>query len=179
MDFWVVDRRRSIVVNAAQQRRIVAYATALPALALVLATVVVAFYCRSLLTEADAARTDLPSLLPLNLSVLGFVVLSGGVVMHQARRFSHRIAGPTYRISRAMQRARDGDIGFRISLREGDCLGEIADEFNLLLDWLNEHPPEGVSMGGDVVDLGEEDVEVSWLAEPQAHETGSLEARPA
>ncbi len=178
MDFWARDRRRSIVVSAAQRRRFLACA-ALPALGLALATVVVSFYCRGLLTEADAARTDLPSLLPLNLSVLGFIVLSGGVVMHQARRFSHRIAGPTYRISRAMRRVRDGDIGFRIALREDDYLGEIADEFNLLLDWLNEHPPDGASLGGDIVDLVEEDCEVSRLAEPLAHEAGPLEARPA
>ena len=80
----------------------------------------------------------------------------------QALRFSHRIAGPIYRITKSLQQVRSGDIGFRVHLRQGDHLTEIAAELNLLLDWLNANPPAGVRTGGDVVQLeGDESADVA------------------
>ena len=35
------------------------------------------------------------------------------------------------------------DISLTVKLRQGDHLGEIRDELNLLLDYLNENPPKG------------------------------------
>jgi nitrogen fixation/metabolism regulation signal transduction histidine kinase len=81
---------------------------------------------------------------PLFLAVLGFVIVSAIVVVQQALRFSNRIAGPSYRLIKSMQQVCSGDVSFRVKLRKGDLLGEVADAFNELLDWLNLHPPRGV-----------------------------------
>lgn len=148
------NRRKILVVNESMQRRIILAVALLPTIGLTAAAVIVAVFCRRLLGEASQAEAELPSLVPLFLSVLGFVVVCGVVVVHQALRFSHKIAGPVYRITRSMERIREGDIGFRVHLRRGDYLTEIAEELNLLLDWLNENPPPGVRTGSDVVELG-------------------------
>ncbi len=61
--------------------------------------------------------------------------------------------GPSHRLIDAMQRVREGDIGFRVHLRKGDMLMDVANEFNHLLDWLNANPPGDVKVGSDVVDV--------------------------
>lgn len=153
MELGNKNRRKVLVVNENMQRRIILAVALLPTIGLTTAAVIVAVFCRRLLGEASQAEADLPSLVPLFLSVLGFVVVCGVVVLHQALRFSHKIAGPVYRITRSMERIREGDVGFRVNLRRGDYLTEIADELNLLLDWLNENPPPGVRTGSDVVEV--------------------------
>lgn len=166
MDLSGMKRRKRVVVNEKQQRRIILAVALVPTIGLTFSAVIVAVFCRRLLGEASLAEADLPSLVPLFLSVLGFVIVSGLVVLHQALRFSHRIAGPTYRINESIKRVRSGDVGFRINLRKGDYLGEIADEMNLLLDWLNENPPEGVTTGSDVVKVDEVDIVVDEVTSP-------------
>jgi hypothetical protein len=56
-----------------------------------------------------------------------------------------------YRINESIKRIRQGDISFRVTLRKGDHLTDIAEELNKLLDWLNANPPQGVVRGGDTV----------------------------
>ena len=48
---------------------------------------------------------------------------------------------------------RAGDLAVRVHMQRGDYLSEIAFEFNKVLDWLNENPPEGARTGSDVVDM--------------------------
>src|SRR5690606_16111315 len=69
------ERRRTIVIDRAVQRRIVASVVLVPTAALAVAALVVAVFCRRLVHEARAAEADLPSLLPLFLTILGFCVV--------------------------------------------------------------------------------------------------------
>jgi hypothetical protein len=146
-------RRRTLVVDKEVQRRIVFTVILVPTVGLAISTMVVAFFCRRLLWEALRADASLPSLVPLLVAVLSFFVVCSLVMAVQGLRFSHRIAGPAHRICKSFQRVRDGDIAFRVTLRKGDYLGEIAEEFNQTLDWLNRNPPNGVRTGSDLVEV--------------------------
>ncbi len=145
------NRRTQLVINEAMQRRILSAITLVPMGGLAICTLIVAVFCRRLLSEALVADAELPSLMPLFVSVLLFFGVCSLVMGVQGLRFSNRIAGPTHRLCRSMERVRTGDIGFRVALRKGDYLTETAAEFNKMLDWLNENPPEGVRTGSDVV----------------------------
>ncbi|MEZ5964386.1 MAG: hypothetical protein R3F56_11115 [Planctomycetota bacterium] len=147
-------RRRTLIVNEPLQKRIIVAVSLIPTIGLALATLIVAVFCRRLLGEALEQDVELPSLVPLFVSILGFTLAAGAVVVFQALRFSHRIAGPAYRLIRSMERVRSGDISFRVNLRRGDHLTEVAAEMNNLIDWLNENPPSGVRTGTDLVRVG-------------------------
>lgn len=147
-------RRRTLIVNEPLQKRIIVAVSLIPTVGLALATLIVAVFCRRLLGEALEQDVDLPSLLPLFVSILGFTLAAGAVVVFQAMRFSQRIAGPAYRLIKSMERIRSGDISFRVNLRRGDHLTEVAAEMNNLLDWLNDNPPDGVRTGTDLVRVG-------------------------
>jgi len=131
------ERRRTIVIDRAVQRRIVASVVLVPTAALAVAALVVAVFCRRLVHEARAAEADLPSLLPLFLTILGFCVVCSVVIAVRGLRFSHRIAGPTYRICRDLATIRTtGDAALRIRVRKADFLHELAAEINEFLDWV-------------------------------------------
>lgn len=133
--------------------KLVLILTVLPAVILASAMVGVAWFCRTLLQEAERVDVELPSLLPLFLGVFGICLVSCLLVVLQGLRLQRRLAGPTLRVIAGMQRVRAGDLSFRIHLRRGDYLSEIAFEFNKVIDWLNENPPEGARTGSDVVDV--------------------------
>lgn len=155
------ERRRTLLINRETQRRIVYAISFFPTLGLALCCVIVAIFARKLLGEAVRADAELPSLAPLFMSLLGFVLISAVVVLVQALRFSHRVAGPSYRLCKSIERIRSGDISFRVNLRDGDHLSEIANEVNRLLEWLNQNPPRGARTGSDVVTLGADPCESS------------------
>ncbi|MFP4363027.1 MAG: hypothetical protein ACLFR1_04090 [Spirochaetia bacterium] len=52
--------------------------------------------------------------------------------------YSHRIAGPAYRMSQDIQRVLNGEQGVRIKLRKHDKLKELADRVNELLEYVDE-----------------------------------------
>ena len=51
--------------------------------------------------------------------------------------YSHRIAGPVYRINRELQRVLDGEKGVKIALRHKDKMQELAVRINQLLEELD------------------------------------------
>jgi hypothetical protein len=112
-----------------------------PAVALVLVTAVVTVLCRRLLEEAAQAEVELPTLLPLFVALMIFMVSACGALFVQAFRLSHRVAGPAYRICQSLKQIRNGDTGFRVHLRKNDFLFEVADELNTLLDTMAERQP--------------------------------------
>jgi hypothetical protein len=146
-------RRRLLVVNEPLQKRIILAVSLVPTLGLAVSSVVVAAFCRRLLAEATENEVELTMLVPLFFAILGFTLVSGAVVVFQALRFSHRIAGPAYRLVKSLERIRGGDISFRVSLRRGDHLTDVAAELNNLIDWLNDNPPAGMKTGSDLVRL--------------------------
>lgn len=56
--------------------------------------------------------------------------------------YSHRIAGPLYRIEREAERVREGDLTVRIQLRQGDAVGPLADELSRLAEKQREQVEE-------------------------------------
>ncbi|MBL8753262.1 MAG: hypothetical protein JNK15_08175 [Planctomycetes bacterium] len=133
--------------------RLLRLAILLPAVALMVGLVVLAAYCRSLLDAATRGEQTTIGTFGFWLVVGGFLLTCGAVVLLQSVRLAGRVAGPEYRLRRALQRIRSGDVGFRVTLRRGDLLGGIAHDCNALIDWLNANPPAGVQTGSDVVDL--------------------------
>ncbi len=83
----------------------------------------------------------------------GFLLVSLAVVVVQAMRVAHRVAGPEYRLIQTLRRIRTGDLTVRAHLRHGDLLRGLATEVNELVEWLNRNPPDGATTGGDVVEL--------------------------
>jgi hypothetical protein len=130
------ERRCSLVVDKAMQRKLITGVSVIPTLALTAMMILVAGYCRRLMAEAEQAEIVLPSLMPLLACVLVFAVVMGLVVLVRALRFSHRIAGPAYRMMRTLERVEQGDVSVRVGLRDGDYLVELADALNRHLDWL-------------------------------------------
>ena len=66
------------------------------------------------------------------------IILMGVLVGWYAIRFSHRIAGPVYRLKKSLDDAIAGDYSVRISLRKRDFLKDIADKMNQLLEALDK-----------------------------------------
>lgn len=139
--------------------------TVFPAVILVASILGVAWFCRALLQEAERVDMELPGLLPLFLGVFGICLVSCLLVVLQGLRLQRRLAGPTLRVIAGMQRVRVGDLSFRIHLRRGDYLSEVAFEFNKVIDWLNENPPDGARTGSDVVDVYAADQDDDIVAE--------------
>lgn len=141
------ERRRQMFVSRPLQNRIILQVSWPPAVALVSTAVVLAYLCSRLSGEAIAAHVDLPSVVPLFLVVMAFLVVSTGFVLMSALKTSHRIAGPMYRLRKTLDAVREGDLGVRARLRSGDFLVELADDVNEFLDWLQAHPPTMAAEG--------------------------------
>ena len=137
-------RRRRIVINNAVQSRIIMSISWPPAITLALTALLLSVFCMRLSDEALEADVDLPSIIPVFMTVSGFLGIATLFILLNALRFSHRIAGPIYRLKETLQTVRDGDIRCRANLRKGDFLEEVAQDMNDFLDWLEQHPPEGM-----------------------------------
>ena len=137
------NRRKTLVINPKQQKRLVLTMSLIPALGLSATMVLICFFCNSLYEEATQLNVQLDSLMPLFLAVSGFVLVSGFFMISNALMISHKIAGPAYRLCKSLEQIREGDIAFKVRLRDGDHPTEVCDELNLLLDTLNETVPEG------------------------------------
>lgn len=139
------NRRRKLVVNKPMQGRMMLSMALIPAAALIGIAILTAIYASRVAEEALATDTELPDMMPLFYLVIAFEVMAGFIMVVNSLRVSHTVAGPAYRICKSIERIRNGDIAFKVTLREGDHLTEIRDELNHLLDWLNANPPTGVT----------------------------------
>lgn len=160
------NRRRQMTVNRQLQSRIVFSVSWPPALALMITAVVVGLLCFRLSGEAMAANITLPSLLPLFLTVAAFLMVAAFYLVANAWRFSHRVAGPMYRLNKTLEQVQEGDLTVRANLRKGDFLVEVADGMNDFLEWLESHPPRyeageesADAAGGDAADVPVEGAE--------------------
>ncbi|MBI3549028.1 MAG: methyl-accepting chemotaxis protein [Elusimicrobia bacterium] len=81
-----------------------------------------------------------PSLMPLVHQVQSMLlvkmVLFLGIVFLVALFLSHRFAGPIYRFEKSAQIVGTGDLTHRVSLRTGDELLELQEEFNRMVSSL-------------------------------------------
>lgn len=118
----------------------------LPAIAMAGIAAFTGVYCQGVMDDARMFDADMPDLMPLIWLVIVFEVFAACILVYHALRLSHTVAGPAYRIQKSLERIRSGDVSFTVNLRKGDHLVNLRDELNLLLDWLRQHPPQGVTV---------------------------------
>ena len=53
--------------------------------------------------------------------------------------FSHRIAGPMFKLKQFLRGIREGNPRHKLIFRKGDFFPEVADEVNQTLAWLDNH----------------------------------------
>src|SRR5262245_46697698 len=133
------NRRKTFIVDAPTQARMVFSISILPMSVILVAAVAMWILSNRLLDEAQSSNAALPSLGLLTMSQFVFVVATGTAAVLEALRYSHRVVGPAMRITRSLRRIRDGGLDARITLRKGDELTEVADEVNALIDHLRQH----------------------------------------
>lgn len=73
-----------------------------------------------------------------NLALIRNLLLVSPLIFILGLLFSHRIAGPVYRISKTLEEITKGNLGLKIKLREGDELVDLADMINNLTDNINK-----------------------------------------
>jgi hypothetical protein len=127
--------------------------------AVLVGLVALVWYCRSLLLEAAAGRAPAAGGAGFWCCVGGFLLATSAAILLQAWRVAEQVAGPEYRLRRALQRARAGDVDLRVTLRRGDPLAGLAHDCNELLAWLSKNPPHGVRTSDDVVEVGTMDTQ--------------------
>lgn len=140
---------------------------AIPLCTLVASLILMAVFGRRLLILAATEPVEEAFLVPFFASAGTLLVSVLALVIVQTARIAERAAAPERRLIQAIRRVRAGDVGFRVHLRSGDLLVNLADEFNTLLDWLNVNPPEGVITGSDVVEVEEVDQIHSMELDPE------------
>jgi hypothetical protein len=160
------ERRQTWLDGGPSSRQLLRLSLLVPLAVLFSSVLLLTFMCHQLLASAEQGEPVGESPLALFAAAGGFLMASVAVVVLQAARVAHRVAGPEYRLVQAIRRMRSGDLSFRIKLRKGDMLTALADECNGLLDWLNCSPPPGCKTGTDVVDLSPLDLPDERAAEP-------------
>ena len=137
------DRRGGVQVNAAQKKHLVKSLAVVPGIALAGTLIAVTYLCYDLNAQANRLEVQLDALLPLFFAVAGFVLVSAISLIANARMIAHRVEGPAYRLRKSLEKVAEGDLSFRVTLRQRDHLIEVSDALNRVLDVLNENPPEG------------------------------------
>ncbi len=73
-----------------------------------------------------------------NLALVRNLLLISPLIFILGLLFSHRIAGPVYRINKTLRDISKGNLSLKIRLREGDELVDLADAINNLTASFNE-----------------------------------------
>lgn len=162
-----MDRRLARRRRSDRRRWFKASLQAIPLCTLVASLVLMAVFGRRLLVLAVTEPIEEAQLLPFFVSVAALLASVLALVLVRTARIAERAVSPERKLMQAMRRVRSGDVGFRVHLRSGDLLVNLAEEFNALLDWLNVNPPEGVITGSDVVDVEEVDQVHSMELDPE------------
>lgn len=130
------ERRRRIVVDERSQTRTLRKICLVPVLALLLNSVILAVLAVQLMGEAERAGTELPSI-PLLFAAIGVLVVTApALLILQAIRYSHRVAGPAYRVKRSLEQFRAGERAQRVHLRPDDEIQDVAEALNQFLEWV-------------------------------------------
>ncbi|PIP67848.1 MAG: hypothetical protein COW92_04315 [Candidatus Omnitrophica bacterium CG22_combo_CG10-13_8_21_14_all_43_16] len=73
-----------------------------------------------------------------NIALIRNLLLVSPLIFILGLLFSHRIAGPVYRITKTLEEIIKGNLGLKIKLREGDELVDLAYMINNLTDNINK-----------------------------------------
>ncbi|MBI4387196.1 MAG: methyl-accepting chemotaxis protein [Elusimicrobia bacterium] len=124
-------QRRTVLVKKSLQIRYIALIL-ISALAITLIASGDTFY-----TMYKIALLDNPALEPLLSQIQSMIlvklILFFGIISLVSIFFSHRLAGPIYRFEKSTQVVGAGDLTHRVSLRTGDELLELQEEFNAMV----------------------------------------------
>lgn len=75
----------------------------------------------------------------VNLILIRNLLLISPLIFIMGLLFSHKIAGPVYRIEKTIDEIAKGNLALKIKLRKGDELRDLADIINIMIGNLNEH----------------------------------------
>lgn len=124
-------QRRTVLVKRALQLKYIGMVF----VSVLLASCIVGF--DMYYTMARFVLTDNPSLAPalgqLNTIIMVKLALYLVLMLLISLYVSHRFAGPIYRFEKSAQIVSSGDLTHRVSLRTGDELLELQEEFNGML----------------------------------------------
>jgi methyl-accepting chemotaxis protein len=116
------NRRKILLVNAVQQRRLIMGSVLLAILLINSLALFTLFLNPQLLEVIEISQT---------LSLAGLEIIIVAVIGYFSLILSHRVVGPAYAIARDLKRLADGDLTVRTHLRKGDFHDEIAEALNL------------------------------------------------
>ena len=121
------NRRKTLLVNAVQQRRFIMGAV-LTAIILINLSVIFTLIFNPLLLNA----------LEINhvMFLAGVEVVTVIGIAYFSLILSHKIAGPAHALARDLKRLADGDLTVEIQLRKGDFHGEAAEALNFTAEIL-------------------------------------------
>jgi uncharacterized protein involved in cysteine biosynthesis len=139
-------KRNSLIINPTLQKRIIKDTVKVPILTLVACIMLMAAFLWAMLPDVRALDDTIPGmyyiLCGFLFSMLGIMFFSAlYITVYTATRISNRIAGPLYRMSEVIKQVHEGNLDRRVTLREGDYLTEIAEDFNRLLNHLEKERP--------------------------------------
>ena len=82
---------------------------------------------------------DMKSFIYTVFSIVGWRIVTLGVVCFFILAiigifYSHQFAGPSYKLEKCLREISAGNLSFRIQLRSGDALHNVADSVNYLVD---------------------------------------------
>jgi methyl-accepting chemotaxis protein len=116
------NRRKILLVNAVQQRRLIMGSVLLAILLINSLALFTLFLNPQLLEVIEISQT---------LSLAGLEIIIVAVIGYLSLILSHRVVGPAYAIARDLKRLAGGDLTVRTHLRKGDFHNEIAEALNL------------------------------------------------
>lgn len=91
--------------------------------------------------------------------------------------FSHKMAGPIFRLERSLEAVGKGDLTVQTKLRTGDQLTELADEINLMVKSLGQRAAHMSETLGEMEEYEERLRELLSGAEPdEGRIAGAVEA---
>jgi methyl-accepting chemotaxis protein len=85
--------------------------------------------------------------------IIGANLLVLCVVIPYSLAYSHKVAGPIYRLEQSMELLLNGDMDFIITLRKNDEFKYLADKMNALIDYMRRNISEVRSSNRIVRDM--------------------------
>lgn len=135
-------RRRTMLADKHAQARMIRRLCLLPMIVLAVMGLVVILSVVGLLIEVQASHVVLSFLPLVAWSVALFVAASAGCMFLTSFEFSYRVAGPTYRILKSLEEFQHYGGDFKIQLRAGDELQDLAAKLNEVM-----HKPQAEAQG--------------------------------
>lgn len=124
-------QRRTVLIKRALQLKYVAMVFFSALIASLLVGLDVYYTMAKLLLEENPAMS--PMVAQFHTIILVKIVLYLAIILLISLYVSHRFAGPIHRFEKSAQVVAQGDLTHRVSLRTGDELLELQEEFNGML----------------------------------------------